>query len=73
MKPVAMIGVVLIVLGAVFLAYKGFTYTTQEEVLKIGPIKATAEKEKTVSIPPIVGAVVLAGGVILVLIGMKKS
>jgi hypothetical protein len=73
MKPAVLVGVVLIVLGAVFLGYKGFTYTTTEEVLKVGPITASAQREKTVSIPPIVGWVVLGAGIVLVLVGMKKS
>ena len=73
MKQTVVMGVVLILLGVVLLTYQGFTYTTEEKVLDIGPIKATAEKEKTIPVPPIVGAAALAGGVALVIMGSRKG
>jgi hypothetical protein len=45
MKPISWIGILLIVLGGLALAYQGFTYTHQEKVLDLGPIHATAEKQ----------------------------
>ena len=60
------IGVLLIVLGLVGLAYGGFTYTTREKVLDIGPIQATKEKTRSVPLPPIAGAFALISGVVLV-------
>ena len=72
MKPMSMIGILLIVLGALALAYQGFNYTHQEKVLDIGPIHATAEEQKHVSIPPIVGGLVLAAGIGLLVAGTKK-
>ncbi|MFB3902730.1 MAG: DUF3185 domain-containing protein [Acidobacteriota bacterium] len=72
MRTTLVLGVILIILGALVLAYQGFTYTSKEKVADIGPIEATAEKEERVSIPPILGGVALAGGVILVLIGARK-
>ena len=60
------IGVILIVLGLVGLAYGGFSYTTREKVLDLGPIEATKEKTHTVPLPPIAGALALIGGVVLV-------
>jgi hypothetical protein len=51
MKPVMLVGIILIVLGLVALAYKGITYTTQEEVAKIGPLEAKVQKEKTIPLP----------------------
>jgi len=59
-------GVILIVLGLVGLAWGGFTYTTREKIIDIGPIQATQEKKHVVPLPPIAGAVALIGGVILV-------
>jgi len=55
------------------LAYQGFTYTHQEKVLDLGPIHATAEKQERVSIPPILGGLALLGGVVLLVVGGKKS
>jgi len=73
MKPPMLIGVILIVLGIVALAYQGITYTTREKVLDIGPIEATAEKQKTIPLPPIVGGLALVGGIILVATGGRRS
>jgi uncharacterized membrane protein HdeD (DUF308 family) len=72
MKPVAIIGLVLIVLGLAALAYQGVTYTSREKVLDIGPIHATAEREKTVPLPPVLGIVAVAAGVVLVVAGVRK-
>ena len=65
-------GIVLIVLGVAALAYQGFTYTTRETVIDIGPIKATADRQKTVPLPPLVGIAVLAGGIVLLVVGSRK-
>ena len=73
MKPIAWLGILLIVLGALALAYQGFTYTHQEKVLDVGPIHATAEKQDHVSIPPILGALTLAGGIALLAFGARKK
>ncbi|RPJ53267.1 MAG: DUF3185 domain-containing protein [Acidobacteria bacterium] len=72
MRTSLVIGVILIILGALALAYQGFSYTSEEKIADIGPIEATAEKEESVSIPPILGGIALAGGVVLVLFGAKK-
>jgi hypothetical protein len=73
MKPVSWIGILLIVLGGLALAYQGFSYTRQEKVLDLGPIHATAEKQERVSIPPILGGLALAGGILLLVAGARKS
>jgi hypothetical protein len=66
-----LVGIVLIVIGAIALAYQGITYTTREKVLDIGPIEATKEERKTIPLPPVVGAVALAGVVALLLAGRR--
>lgn len=73
MKPTVLLGIVLIVLGVIALAYQGITYTTQEKVIDIGPLKATVEKQKTIPLPPVLGAVALAGGIVLVIVGRRRS
>lgn len=68
-----MLGIALIVLGVLALAYQGFTYTTRETVIDIGPIKATAERERTFPLPPVIGVVAIAGGVALMFAGSRKA
>jgi hypothetical protein len=67
MKPITIAGVVLIVLGLAALAYQGVTYTTHETVLDVGPVHATADRQKTLPIPPIIGIIAVAGGAVLLL------
>jgi hypothetical protein len=73
MRSMIVLGVALIALGAVALAYQGITYTKREKILDIGPVQATADREKTIPLPPILGGLSLAGGVALVIIGALKS
>jgi hypothetical protein len=73
MKPIMIIGLVLIVLGVGALAYKGITYTTQEKIIDIGSIQASADVQKTIPLSPILGGLSLVGGIVLVVIGRKKS
>jgi len=72
MKTAAMLGVVLIVLGIAALAYQGFTYTSRETVLDIGPLHATAERQKTLPLPPILGGSAVVAGIVLLVIGMRS-
>ncbi len=73
MKTASLIGIILIVLGVVSLAYQGITYTTHKKVLDIGPLQATTEQQKTIPLPPILGGVALLGGVVLLLAGRKTG
>jgi hypothetical protein len=65
------LGIILIVLGLAGLAWGGFTYTTSEKVVDIGPIHATREKTHNVPLPPIAGAMALIGGIVLVVTSKK--
>jgi len=73
MKPKIMIALILIALGIAAFAYQGITYTTREKVVDLGPIQVTAEKTKTIPLPPIVGAIALVGGIVLLVMGIKKG
>lgn len=72
MRSTAMVGLVLIVLGLAALAYQQVNYTTRETVLDIGPVHATAERHRTLSLPPVLGVVVVAGGLVLLVTGLRK-
>jgi uncharacterized membrane protein len=73
MKPISWLGILLVILGALALAYQGFTYTHQEKVLDVGPIHATAERHERVSIPPLLGGLALVGGIALLVVGAKRG
>jgi hypothetical protein len=73
MKPMAVAGTVLVLLGVVALAYQGITYTSRETVVDLGPIQATADRERTLPLPPVLGFAALAGGVLLIVVGVRKS
>jgi hypothetical protein len=65
-------GIALIVLGVISLALGGINYTKREKVLDIGPIEATAERQKSIPLPPLLGGLALAGGIVLLIAGSKK-
>lgn len=73
MKPVMLVGIALIILGVLALVYQGITYTTREKVIDVGPLQASVDKKKSIPLPPIVGVVALVGGVVLVIVGGRKS
>ncbi len=73
MKPAGIVGIILIAIGIIALAYGGFTYTTREKVIDAGPLQVSADREKTVPFPPILGGICLVGGIVLVLAGNKKA
>ena len=72
-NPLTLVGIALIILGIVAFAYKGITYTSREKIIDIGPIQATAETEKTIPLSPVLGGLALVGGIVLVVVGAKKS
>lgn len=72
-RSVMVLGIVLAVLGVLALAYQGVTYTKREKILDVGPLQATADREKTIPLPPLVGGLSLAGGIALLIIGAVKS
>jgi hypothetical protein len=73
MKPISLAGIVLVVLGALALAYQGITYTRQERVFDVGPIHATADTQERIPLPPILGGLALVGGIALLVAGAKKK
>ena len=72
MRVAAIVGVLLIALGLLSLAYGGITYTTREKVIDLGPIEATAERRERISLPPVFGIVSVIGGVALLVISARK-
>jgi hypothetical protein len=73
MKPATLVGFMLIVLGVLGLALGGFSFTRKEKVLDIGPVQATADKKESVAVPPLLGALAIVGGVVLVAASARKA
>ena len=74
MKPLGILGIVLIAIGVLALAYGGYTsFTTKENVAKLGPLEINKQDEHRVPTGPIVGGICLAGGIIMVLAGGRKT
>jgi hypothetical protein len=67
MKTSVVLGVILIVVGVISLAYQGITYTTHKKVLQVGSLQATKEEHNTIPLPPIVGGIALVGGIVLLI------
>ncbi|MEX2534386.1 MAG: hypothetical protein WD273_02210 [Trueperaceae bacterium] len=73
MRTATIIGVILVVLGIVALIYQGVSYTTEQTVLDVGPLEVEAEERRTIPLPPILGALSLIGGVVLIVAGRRKG
>jgi hypothetical protein len=72
MKPQVIIATLLIIIGVIALAYQGFSYTTTEKAVDLGPIQVTAEKKHTVPLPPVLGGIALVGGILLLVTSKKR-
>ena len=72
MKPTLVLAIVLIAIGVVAFAYQGISYTTRENIVNLGPLQVNAEKTRTLPLPPIVGAVAILGGIVLLVTTRKK-
>ena len=73
MKTFTLLGIILIAVGIIAFTYQGITYTTREKVVDLGPIQMTAEKTKTLPLPPILGAISLVGGIVLLVVGKRTG
>jgi hypothetical protein len=73
MKPITWAGIVLVVLGALALAYQGINYTRHKDVVDLGSIHVTTETQERIPVPPILGGLAVAGGIALVVIGARKK
>ena len=73
MRTTTITGILLILLGVVALMYQGITYTKSEKLLDFGPIHATTETQKTIPLPPVVGGLALVGGIVVLVLGARRS
>ena len=73
MKLVTILGILLTAIGVISLIYQGVTFTTREKVVQFGPLQAYREKKKTIPLPPIIGVLAIAGGILLIVAGVRKK
>lgn len=73
MKLASIVGIALVVIGVIALAFGGINYTREEKVIDIGPIEATAERRERIPLPPILGGVALVGGIALIAVGTRRG
>ena len=73
MKGATLAGIVLIILGILSFAYQGISVTTQKKVIDVGPIHATKDEKHTLPLPPILGGLLLVGGVALLFAGQRST
>jgi uncharacterized membrane protein YidH (DUF202 family) len=72
-RMLTFLGLALILAGCLALAYREIRYTRREKVLDVGPLKASMDVPESLDIPPVVGGLIVAGGVVLVVLGVRKS
>jgi hypothetical protein len=73
MKTATIAGIVLLILGVISLAYQGFSYTTQKQVVDIGPIHATENQKQNIPLPPVLDGILMVGGIVLLMTGSGKA
>jgi len=73
MKVITIVGILLTAIGVISLIYQGVTFTTREKVVQFGPLQAYREKNKTIPLPPIIGVLAIAGGILLIVAGVRKK
>jgi len=73
MKPTGIVGIILIAIGIIALAYGGFNYTTREKVIDVGPLQVNADKEHHVPFSPVLGGICLVGGIILLITTSRQT
>jgi drug/metabolite transporter (DMT)-like permease len=73
MRPAAIVGILLIIIGIAGLAFGGFSFTRKEKVLDVGPVEATADKKESLPVPPILGAIAIVGGAVLLAVSARRA
>ncbi|HLM99397.1 MAG TPA: hypothetical protein VK335_08965 [Bryobacteraceae bacterium] len=73
MKVSTVFATILIAVGIMAFAYQGFTYTTREKVVDLGPVHVTTERTRTLPLPPIIGVIAAVGGIVFLVLNRRKA
>jgi hypothetical protein len=73
MKTVTIAGIILVILAIISFAYQGITYTTQRKVVDIGPVHATVDEKHHIPFRPVLGCILLVGGIVLLVTGFREA
>jgi uncharacterized membrane protein YidH (DUF202 family) len=73
MKPISIVGLVLIIAGIVGLALGHFSFTTEKKIIDVGPITATTEEHHSIPIPDIAGVAAVVAGAVLLVVGQRRA
>jgi len=73
MKPAVIIGIVLIIIGVVGFAWGRLGWTTEKKDAQLGPLELTHKEHHGITFPPVASGICLVGGVVLVIVGSRKS
>ena len=69
MRPLPIVGLLLVLVGG-FVLVRGFSFTSQKSVLKVGDFQASVEERRDV--PAWAGAIAVAGGIVLLIAGSRR-
>jgi hypothetical protein len=72
MRPNTLLAVLLIAAGVAALIYQGVSYTTREKVVDVGTLHVTAERTRSISLPPVFGILAIVGGGVLLVLGNRN-
>ena len=73
MKIITIVGILLTAIGVISLICQGVPFTTREKVVQFGPVQAYREKKRTIPLPPVIGVLAIAGGILLIVTGVRKK
>jgi len=73
MKPAGIIGIILIVVGVIGFAWGGLGWTTQKKDAQLGPLEITHKESHGIALPPVASGICLVGGIVLVIVGSRKT
>jgi hypothetical protein len=73
MKPAGIIGIILIVIGIIGFAFGGIHWTTEKKDAQLGPLELKHSERQGIAFPPVLSGICVVGGIVLVIVGSRKT